>query len=138
MEGERRVTHSVSACLRATTCIAYRSNEFRKPPAFTWGSPCLDCHIGTARAMDMIPPEPDLEPKPLRDAGKVKAPPSTCTKCGKVISRGSSLCKKHWGLSRRVNHATCSVGKCRWKARRIGMCQSHYWKYKHAQRRASA
>jgi len=128
----------LAACLSKHSCITRRDSVMRLPSIWTWNDPCTSCVEGLARKMDGWKPEADLEPKPLRDYRKPPAPPPKCSVCGKVISRGSSLCKKCWGIGRRVNHLKCSVGGCRWKARRNGMCQTHYWKAKNVERRATA
>ena len=120
----------VAACLNHYQCLARRDEVFRRDAVWSRDHECTSCIIGTARRMDSFVPEADIEPRPLRDAGKVKAPPPTCEVCGKEVSPRSKKCKTCWGLSRRINHARCSVDGCRCKARREGMCCTHYFKAK--------
>lgn len=117
-----------SACANQLSCLARRSEIFRKPAVFTWDSECGCCIEGTARAMNTHKPEPDVEPQPQRDAGKRKKKYENKCACGSEIERRATQCKKCWGLSRRVNHAKCSMTGCRAKARRLGLCCTHYFK----------
>ncbi len=117
-----------TACATQHSCLARRSEIFRKPAVFTWDSECGCCVEGTARAMNAHKPEPDMEPQPQRDAGKPKKKSENKCACGKQIARRAKQCKKCWGLSHRVNHAKCSTAGCRAKARRLGLCCTHYFK----------
>ena len=126
-------------CQTSPTCLAERSRAMRISGPHGWSLPCMDCIEGCARQMDNHVPEPDVHDTQSKAAvaKRVARPPDTCATCGVKITRGAKICKKCWGLSRRVNHAKCSVAGCRWFARRRGLCHSHYFKGKQAEKRAT-
>ena len=129
-----------TACLNLHSCLARRKQIFSQDSVRTWDSECGCCQEGTARAMHTHKPEVDPHDTQSKTAvaKRVARPPDVCSTCGKVVTRGAKICKKCWGLSRRVNHAKCSVAGCRWFARRRGLCHSHYFKGKQAEKRATA
>jgi hypothetical protein len=126
-------------CQTTATCLIERQRVMRINGPHGWSLPCMDCIEGCARQMDRHVPEPDLEPRPVRDAGKpkVKRPPDHCATCGKVVTRGAKQCKPCRGKARTaLMPKKCTSAGCRWKARRDGMCHSHYFAKKKADTKA--
>jgi len=78
--------------------------------------------------MDGFVAEPDVEPIPLRNTGKPPKPPPQCEECGKPVTRGCVRCRECYNAGRRVNNYRCGIDGCRCKARRNGMCCTHYYK----------
>lgn len=121
----------VAACLSFHQCLARRDEIFRRDAIWTRDHECTSCVIGTARRMDSFTPEPDLEPQPQRDAGKVrvKRTDAKCADCGKKITPYAKLCKPCRGKRRTAAMPKkCTVEGCRWKARRRGLCWTHWWR----------
>jgi hypothetical protein len=131
-----------SACQHPHTCLAERHRAMRLTPPMGWNSKCLDCIEGAARQSDLFTPEPDgIAPKPLRDLGKPRTirPPDRCATCGKVVTRGANQCKPCRGKARTaLMPKKCASAGCRWKARRGGLCMTHYWRKRQAEKRALA
>jgi hypothetical protein len=75
-------------CDQPYACVAERDRVMRLPSLYTWNNPCTSCKLGTERKMAAWKPEPDLEPKPLRDAGKPSLPVTLgpCSVCGKTVT----------------------------------------------------
>ena len=131
-----------AACKNIHQCLSRREVVMRCDAIWVRDHECMGCSVGTARRMTTWKPEEEINPldnkSPAAVARRLKKPPTLCSACGVTIQQGSKLCKKCWGLSRRVNHAKCSKAGCRWLARRGGFCASHYYAEKNKKRRRGA
>ena len=80
-------------CLSSATCLIERQRVMRINGPHGWGLKCMDCQEGCARQMDSFRPEPDLEPSPQRDAGKVRVKrlDAKCADCGKEFDNRGAL-----------------------------------------------
>jgi hypothetical protein len=123
----------VAACLHPHSCLARRDEVFRKDTIWTRDHECTSCTIGTARRMCDFTPDADIVPSPQRDLGKprVKRPNATCSTCGKKVTPYAKQCKPCRGKARTaLMPKYCVAPGCRWKARRGGLCMTHWFKKK--------
>ena len=119
-----------SCCLSKHSCLNERSHAMKMTGPFGWGIKCMDCIEGCARQMDEFKPEVDYAPIVERGKWEKKrvALPK-CADCGKPISKDAKICKPCRGKRRTAAMPkTCTHPGCRWKARREGLCHSHYWR----------
>ena len=129
-----------TACLNLHSCLARRKQIFSQDSVRTWDSECGCCQEGTARAMHTHKPEVDPHDTQSKTAvaKRVARPADVCATCGKVVTRGAKQCKPCRGKARTaLMPKKCTSALCRWKARRGGLCMTHYWRKRQAEKRAS-
>lgn len=96
-----------AACVRSSSCRDEQVRVYRLPVPEARQSPCWKCKDRLVRVKRT----------------------ARCADCGKTITRYASTCKPCRGKRRTaLMPKTCTHPGCRWKARRGGLCASHYWK----------